>query len=109
MKLPIKQDMYLSQPAQVLTLNFDKANEVFAAANCFAEDYEPSWIPKDWLRIGRIEGHIIIDVSQAQLAEGAVVAIMTKMKEMQDAHDKAMAALQAGLNKLQALGFSGRV
>ena len=107
MKIPIKQDLYLSQPAQVLTLNFDNADEVFAAAHCYKPDYE--WIPKDWLRIGRLEGHIIIDTSQAQLAEGAVKAILTKMAELENNHRNAMAALQAGLNKLQALGFSGKV
>lgn len=59
------------------------------------------------LKVARVDLVYHLEANQAQMQEIAAKTLAAKIEKLEEEHAKNIAALRAGLNRLQAISFSG--
>jgi hypothetical protein len=109
MKVTIPVTVWITNPAEVVTMDPDQPKEFFSKLHLSTETKEGLDYMKDsWLYIGVASCAVTLTESPDAIRLGAMERLQKKLQDLDAQHQKTRMAFEAALNKLSAIGWNGR-
>lgn len=103
-QLTCERSVWLTEPAQLVTLNRSDAVAVLDKAYFLSP--EADYTDYKWVKLGMAVVTFDLTADEEELAAATVKSLRAKIVELEEKHEKEVGTLHEAVRKLQAIGYT---